>query len=180
MDLKTTTNFTIEYLIGGALFLFIILFFALSTFNLDIETLSKISEKNQFLVLLVFVAVAYPLGIFLDEFADGILERKQRSIKHKAGVDKRYPTTLGLMIHIDNRRLVSHFDSMRTKIRVARVIFLNSIFLTLVFLFLHYFNYTVYSVLSIIISYECWKRFNFNYYKFLKRTSEENNLVKPA
>lgn len=126
MSLNSTQLF-IEQLLTGFLTLIALSLFFASIYDLDLDSISTIS-KYEGVVLLLIVSCSYPLGIFSDNIADGLLKKWARRIKKnvqnngnelKTSVNDEI--SVGEILRVsDSDWLSLYFTYSRKRIRVSR------------------------------------------------------------
>ncbi len=124
----STTTIFIEHLISGALTLLAILFGVAATGIIQLTDVRTILELESFSAILG-IAFAYPLGIFIDNVADKILESPDSKMRNKSGLKKG--ATARLMMISKGSSLANFMNYRRTRIRIARSSAVNFAFLTL-------------------------------------------------
>jgi len=119
----STTELFVEHIISGILSLVWIVAIMLCFTGIDMTVLPVIKDFWGLLAV-VTTAIAYPVGIFVDTFADKLLERWNNKIKLYHGLNKDF----SLLTHINkdtDANTTNYFIYNRFKTRVARSSFIN-------------------------------------------------------
>lgn len=126
----STTSLIIEFLIVGiqvAIWLGLIF---LSIFGIDWFVLEKI-KGFEIMISVLALPIVYPIGIFVDNLADSLLDKWNRKIREKYIPDKSLSVSK-LLVVAKNEWLAAIFDYGRARIRISRSTALNFLIITIV------------------------------------------------
>lgn len=123
----STTQLLIEYLFAGLL---TCLALALLLFGIGIDVRAGMPDQiNEVLLSAGVFAVAYPLGIFVDELADTLSKRWVKQLRAAQGLTAGQ-SVLSLMTKKPEAQFAHRlFEHKRTRIRMARTLAMNCVFL---------------------------------------------------
>lgn len=132
----STTALFFEHLIAGLQATVWLLLLILLLFGFDWMALNVVQD---FMALLTFVglAIAYPIGIFVDELADFLFKpwmkriRRRRYAREGVEPDAVNMTAFYVLQRIDDEFLKTYFNYIRTRIRVSRSSAFNLALMTL-------------------------------------------------
>jgi hypothetical protein len=133
----TTTALFIEHLISGvqALLWFALLVFTLLGYNwIDVDKL----KGTEAFTLPIFLAIAYPLGVFVDSLADDIFKRAERQVTADVmkaeGLEGKRVTVMQLMGSGNREFAQAYLGYVRTRVRISRSTALNFTIITIMIL----------------------------------------------
>ena len=122
----STTDLLIEHLITGIQTAIWIILLSLTFSGID-ETLMEFLKANETLVLFLTMALIYPLGIFVDNLSDKLLDWKDKQIRDKEFKDK-VPKDLSVskvLLYAQDDKLSDFYAYIRMRIRISRSTFVN-------------------------------------------------------
>lgn len=131
----TTTALLIEHLISGVqatvwLILLSLTVFGYRWFNID----SLKGTEAYFIPLLL--AIAYPLGVFVDNLADDLFKRTERKLTRKVleseGLKGIRLTMMQVMGNADRDFAREYFAYVRSRVRLSRSTALNFLLITFI------------------------------------------------
>ncbi len=170
----STTSVIIEHLICGVHSL-IWIALAVLTFTgfqwIELPLLLKFSPQ----ISLIVLSFAYPLGIFIDEIADFLLDKQNKKIRNtsfkKEGLEgDAYRTTAFFLLQEAGDDFIrEYFNYIRTRIRIARAATLNFTLITIFIVPFSYFQLNlscklifimiVVGVFGVVMAYMSWRKF---------------------
>lgn len=120
-----TTALVVEHLAIGIQATIWILLFLFSFWSYD--WLFSLATYHQILSLIPALALAYPLGIFIDELSDWLFKcwSKRIRIQH---LPENERTTFGLLIILKDNSTSQYFQYLRGRIRMSRSTAVNAFF----------------------------------------------------
>lgn len=123
-----TTALVVEHLAIGIQATIWILLFLFSFWSYD--WLFSLATYYQILSLIPALALAYPLGIFIDELSDSLFECWDDKIRmrHSAGSERN---TFRLLILLKDPSTSQYFQYLRGRIRMSRSTAVNAFFTTI-------------------------------------------------
>lgn len=119
----STTELLVEHIISGILSLVWILGFIFCIVGLDLNIFHFIKEYWVIFAIVV-TAIAYPIGIIIDTFADKRLDKTNDRIKSKYNLDEHF-SMIKLIHKMNDENVRSYFTYNRFKTRVARSSMVN-------------------------------------------------------
>jgi hypothetical protein len=123
----STTELLVEHIISGILSLLWILGLCLSIYEIDFNQITYLKEY-WIIIGLVITALSYPIGIFIDTFADKILSKFGKNSKNVSEI-----STTKLLIKLkSDPNATSYFTYNRFKSRIARSSFINFLFIGII------------------------------------------------
>ena len=114
----STTELLVEHIISGILSLVWIVAIIACFLGIDPSILSLI-KSYWGLFAVVATAVAYPIGIIIDTFADKLLSRWNEGIRKNKGLPDGF-SLMVLLYKLKDENIVNYFTYNRFKTRVAR------------------------------------------------------------
>ena len=115
----STTLLMIEYLLAGLLAIAALVLF-MSGLGVDLRWLATLAKANDLLGATLVFALAYPVGVFVDETADQLGARLRKRLRHQEGL-KVGQTVQAIMTLAPTAHFVHRlFEHKRTRIRIAR------------------------------------------------------------
>ncbi len=118
-----TTELFIEQLVTGIQATAWITLLVLSILRVDPANLLQIKDQNV-IVLLLGLAIAYPLGVMLDNLSDRILSPLEDRIAKRIMGNTSF-TIMEMEIRTKNERLLDYFEYVRRRIRITRTAIFN-------------------------------------------------------
>ncbi len=119
----STTELFVEHIISGILSLLWIIAIMLCFTGIDTSILPVIRDFWG-LFAVVTTAIAYPVGIFVDTFADKLLTGWNQKIKRQYN-PKNEINLLTLIRNMKDTNITNYFTYNRFKTRIARSSFIN-------------------------------------------------------
>lgn len=126
----STTSLIIEFLITGIQVGIWLSLLFLSIFGIDWIVFDKIKD-SEIIIGVLALPIVYPIGIFVDNLADALLNRWNFKIRAKY-VPEKSQSIIKLLVTANNERLASIFEYSRTRIRISRSTALNFFIITIV------------------------------------------------
>jgi hypothetical protein len=123
-----TTALVVEHLAIGIQATIWILLFLFSFWNYD--WLFSLAPFHQILFLLLAFAIAYPLGISIDEFSDTLLNCWSERIRIKH-LPENGRNTFNLLVALKDPSTSQYFQYLRGRIRMSRSTAVNALFTTI-------------------------------------------------
>ncbi len=114
----SSTNLIIEHLISGIQAMIWLLLCILCIFGFENIDFEKVKEYETILAF-VMLSFTYPLGIFINNLSDKILQSKNQKIK-KTYI-KNPKLNVGYALDKATTILAEHFTYTRMRIRISRV-----------------------------------------------------------
>ena len=129
-----TTVLIVEHVLSGIQFAFV---FALACILvLGAPDQIPVLDSNWLIpVTILGLAIVYPIGVLVDEFADLVSSGREKTIRETVFANNGLPTSvhlIDLLVHHDSSFLDSYFGYLRMRIRIARSAGLNFLLLTIV------------------------------------------------
>jgi len=129
----TTTALIIEHLISGVQCLVWLILLVITLLGFDWIKLDQIKGTETF-ILPVLLAIAYPLGIFIDNLADDIFKRGERKITSNVlkveGLGGKKLTMMQVMGEANSEFAREYLGYVRSRVRLSRSTVLNFILIT--------------------------------------------------
>lgn len=124
----STTTVLIEHLLSGVQAIIWIALLTLSIFGFEWIDPEKV-KGFEAAFSLVTLSIIYPLGVFIDNFADTLLFKRTQRLKLRH--IKNEKLNVGYVLDKASGPLSSYFTYARMRIRISRVTFLNFILITI-------------------------------------------------
>ena len=124
-----TTNILIDFLITGLQTSLWVIMLALAAFGINWIDLARFNG-NEAIILFLILPLVYPLGMFIDNITDTLLKGWNQKIRNKSISDQNL-SIFDVIIRSKDNAASSHFTSLRSRIRIARSSFANSILMAI-------------------------------------------------
>ncbi|HMS41321.1 MAG TPA: hypothetical protein PKE69_13910 [Pyrinomonadaceae bacterium] len=125
-----TTNLIVEFLVIGIQVAVWISLLILTFTGTNWLEFGKVKEFSTIIVGLL-IAISYPIGVFVDNFADRILKKKDKKIRNEFIKDENKSILRVRTLAGENSPLDQLFNYQRMRIRISRSSFLNFLIISL-------------------------------------------------
>ena len=190
----STTAIIIEHLVSGLQALFALIILLLALIGYDWINFAILRDFAPYLTFLGF-AFAYPLGIFIDELADCILQplsetiRSKRLVEEGLNPENQEIRAFCVLQEADDRFVESYLRYIRMRIRISRSTAFNVLFLgtaSVLFVLLRINNIELMVFISavgfILMVFATWSWYRFtdsfskNIARYWKGSPSENTI----
>ena len=126
----STTSLIIEFLIIGIQVAIWLILMFLSIFGVDWFVFEKI-KGFEIIIAALALPIVYPIGIFVDNLADSLLDKWNWKIRGEY-IPEKSQSVIKLLVIAKNEWLAAIFEYSRTRIRISRSTALNFLIITVI------------------------------------------------